>query len=82
VVQAREWGPGAERRNQLTGGPGREKQTIKNLKTKFKTDSNLTLSKTGLTGLRKFQIKYGCEVFETRSNFLHRNFFRFQVDFE
>jgi hypothetical protein len=30
----------------------------------------------------KFQIKYGCEGFQQRNNFLHRNFFIFKMDFE
>jgi hypothetical protein len=29
-----------------------------------------------------FLKKYGCEVFEERKNFLHRNFFRFEMDLE
>jgi hypothetical protein len=32
--------------------------------------------------LIKIKIKYGPEGFEERNNFLHRNFFRFGVDFE
>jgi hypothetical protein len=31
---------------------------------------------------KKFEIKYGCEWFEEGNNFLHRNFFRFKMDFE
>jgi hypothetical protein len=58
--RAEEWGSAATRGNQLTCRPSREKQTIKNSKTKFKTNSNLSLSKTSLTGIEKFQIKYGC----------------------
>jgi uncharacterized membrane protein len=32
--------------------------------------------------LEKFQIKYVFEGFEERSNLLHINFFRFELDFE
>jgi hypothetical protein len=32
--------------------------------------------------LEKFEIKYGCEVFEEGNNFLHRNFFRFEIYFK
>jgi hypothetical protein len=32
--------------------------------------------------LEKFKIKYGYEGFEDRNNFLHRNFSRFEMDFE
>jgi hypothetical protein len=32
--------------------------------------------------LESFQIKYGIEGIEERNNFIHRNFFRFDVDFE
>jgi hypothetical protein len=32
--------------------------------------------------IENFDIKYGCEVFSERNNFLHRNFFRFEMDFE
>jgi hypothetical protein len=38
--------------------------------------------KDGLPLLEKSQIKYGIEGFEERNNFLHRNFFRFELDFE
>jgi hypothetical protein len=31
---------------------------------------------------QKNKINYGCEGFEERNNFLHRNFFKFEVDFE
>jgi hypothetical protein len=51
-------------------------------KSKFKTDSNLTLSKTSLPGLKKSKIKYSCEVFEEGNNFIHSNFFRFKMDFK
>jgi hypothetical protein len=30
----------------------------------------------------KFQIKYGIDGFEERKNFLHRNFFKFEIHFE
>jgi hypothetical protein len=32
--------------------------------------------------VENFEIKYGFEGFNERNNFLHRNFFRFEVDFE
>jgi hypothetical protein len=38
--------------------------------------------KDGLLLLEKFQIKYGMEGFEERDNFLHRNFFGFELNFE
>jgi hypothetical protein len=39
-------------------------------------------SKKGLPQLKKFRIKYGFEGYEERNNFLHRNFFIFEIDFE
>jgi hypothetical protein len=33
-----------------------------------------------LPELEKFEIKYGCAGFEEGNNFLHRNFFRFEMD--
>jgi hypothetical protein len=51
-------------------------------KSKFKTDSNLTISKTGLPGIEKSKIKYVCEVLKEGNNFLHRNFLRFEIYFE
>jgi hypothetical protein len=36
----------------------------------------------GPSELRKYEIKYGFEWFDERNNFLHRNVFRFKVDFE
>jgi hypothetical protein len=38
--------------------------------------------KDGLPVLENFQVKYGIEGFEERDNFIHRNFFRFELDFE
>jgi hypothetical protein len=38
--------------------------------------------KDGLLLLQNFQIKYGIEGFAERDNFLHRNFFIFELDFE
>jgi hypothetical protein len=35
-----------------------------------------------LPELKKFETKYGCEGFEEWNNFLHRNFFRSEMDFE
>jgi hypothetical protein len=32
--------------------------------------------------LEKFKIVYGCEGFEYQNNFLHRKFFRFEINFE
>jgi hypothetical protein len=40
--------------------------------------SNFDRSKNGLPELKK----YGCEVFEEGNNFLHHNFFRFEMDFK
>jgi hypothetical protein len=39
-------------------------------------------SKFDLPELQKFEIKYGREGFEEGNNFLHRKFFRFEMDFE
>jgi hypothetical protein len=38
--------------------------------------------KDDLPELEKIEIKYGCEVFEIRSNFPYRNFLILEVDFE
>jgi hypothetical protein len=43
---------------------------------------NFNQSKNDLTLLRKKKIKYGFEGFVEMNNFLHRNFFKFRVDFE
>jgi hypothetical protein len=42
----------------------------------------LIQSKDGLTKLKRFQIKYGCEGFEVRNNLPYRNFSKFGVEFE
>jgi hypothetical protein len=39
-------------------------------------------TKKGLPRVKKFELKYGVEGLEERNNFLHRNFFIFEVDFE
>jgi hypothetical protein len=41
---------------------------------------NFDRAKNDLSELKKFEIKYGCEEFEERNNFLHRNFFIFLMD--
>jgi hypothetical protein len=51
----------------------------------FKTDSNhskFECSKKNFPELKKIKIKYDCEDFEERNNFFHRNFSRFETNFE
>jgi hypothetical protein len=38
--------------------------------------------KNDISELEKFEIKYGCEGLEEGNNFLHRNFFKFEIDFK
>jgi hypothetical protein len=52
------------------------------MKSKFSIDLNLKRSKAYLPELTKFQLKYCGEVFDVGNNFLHRNFSRFEMDFE
>jgi hypothetical protein len=75
----------------LMGGPGalcqvlnpfkptKSTQTHSNL---FQIILNLLLSKKGLIKLKIFKIKYGFEGFAERKNFLHSNFFKFEMGFE
>jgi hypothetical protein len=49
---------------------------------KFKSFQTLANPKRTFLSSKKIEIKYGCEIFEERNNFLHRNFFRFKTDFE
>jgi hypothetical protein len=56
-----------------------EIQTILN---KIQIHPSFDRSKRDLLGLKKFQRKYEIEEFEERNNFIHRNFFKFEVDFE
>jgi hypothetical protein len=44
--------------------------------------SNFDRSKKDLPWLKKIEVKYGCEGFEERNNFLHRNFSRLEMDFK
>jgi hypothetical protein len=44
--------------------------------------SNFDQFKKDLSELKKFEIKYGCEGFEERNNFIYRNFSRFEMDFK
>jgi hypothetical protein len=44
--------------------------------------SNFDPSKKDVPELEKFEIKYGCEFFEERINFLYRNFSIFEMDFK
>jgi hypothetical protein len=48
----------------------------------FKIFPNFHRSKKDLLELENFETKYGCEGFDERHNFLHRNFFRSEMDFE
>jgi hypothetical protein len=41
---------------------------------------NFNQSKKDLSELKKFEIKYGCKLFEEGNNFLHRDFFRFEME--
>jgi hypothetical protein len=63
-------------------GPGQSNSSVFYLLKIFQTDFNLIQSKDGVLLLGKFQIKYGFEAFEIRNNFLHRNFFRFELYYE
>jgi hypothetical protein len=55
---------------------------IRNISKDFKSIQNLIQPKTDIPKLQKFKIKYGCQDFGERNNFIHRNFFRFQMYFE
>jgi hypothetical protein len=48
----------------------------------IRTHQNLLWSKQDLPLLQKFEIKYGCKVFEIRNNFTSKYFLRFKLDFE
>jgi hypothetical protein len=48
----------------------------------FENPLNFERSNKYFPLLRKIQIKYGFEDFEDMDNFLHRNFFRFELDFD
>jgi hypothetical protein len=65
-----------ERRERaLTGGPlGLNKFDLFQTNS---THSNLIWSKQDPPALQNFEIKYGWKLFETRNNFVQRNFFRF-----
>jgi hypothetical protein len=39
-------------------------------------------SEKDIPELKKIEIKYGCEFFEERINFLYRNFSIFEMDFK
>jgi hypothetical protein len=64
-------------------GPGNQNQIKFDFFFKrVQTSSKLIQSKQGPPELKKIEIKYDCEGFEERNNFLHRNFSRFEVDFK
>jgi hypothetical protein len=42
----------------------------------------IDLIKRWSSRFEKFQVKYGIEGFEERKSFLHRSFFKFELDFE
>jgi hypothetical protein len=45
-------------------------------------DSNFDRPKRNHPELQKFEIEYSFKYFERMNNFLHRNFFRFEMDFK
>jgi hypothetical protein len=68
-------------------GPGQHsaRQCSSNEFKHFKFDSNVPKrigSKQDLSGLKKFKIKYGWQIFEIRNNFDYINFLRIRMDFE
>jgi uncharacterized protein YdhG (YjbR/CyaY superfamily) len=48
----------------------------------FKSFPKFDQSKKDFPELENFEIKYGCEGFEERNNLIHRNIFRFKMDFK
>jgi hypothetical protein len=48
----------------------------------FQIPSKFDWSKNDLPRLKKFEIKYSFEDLKKMNNFIHRNFFRFERDFE
>jgi hypothetical protein len=64
------------------GRAGEERKNDLNLNLTIQKYSNLIHSKSDLIRLIFFEIKYGSEDFTERNNFLHRNIFKFEVDFE
>jgi hypothetical protein len=48
---------------------------------KFKNHSNSNRCRKDLPGIKN-EIKYGWEGFEEKNNFLHRNFFSFEMNFK
>jgi hypothetical protein len=72
-------GPGALCRVFNPFKPTKSTQTRSNL---FQIILNLLHSKKGLIKLKFFEIKYGFEDFAEINNFLHRNFFKFEMGFE
>jgi hypothetical protein len=49
---------------------------------RFQNHSSFIRSKKDLPDLKKFEIKYGFEVFDEKNNFTYRNVSRFELDFE
>jgi hypothetical protein len=48
----------------------------------IQTHWNFIWSKQDLSKLKIFEMKYGCEWFVKRNNFLHSNLSRFEMDFK
>jgi hypothetical protein len=63
-------------------GPGLREQCRPAFKTNFQTEHDLIQSKNGFIVTKNFQIKYGREGIKIRSNFIHRNFSRIEMDFK
>jgi hypothetical protein len=48
----------------------------------IQTHPNLLWSKQDFPLLQKFELKYGCKVFELRNNFSYKDFLRLELDFD
>jgi hypothetical protein len=78
-MEADRWAP-----TTVQGGAGQTVWTDSNLNgfNQFKFLPSFYRSEEDLSVRGKFGIKNGFEGFEGRNNFVYRNFFKFEVDFE
>jgi hypothetical protein len=74
------WGGGSGSVGRLIGccfGLARKNSIYFDLFKNFSNSSKLIRFKDGLPLLKKIQVKYGCELFKIRNNFISRIFSRF-----
>jgi hypothetical protein len=75
-------GDATRRQGEKRAGPDSRESGIFYLVKRISKGSDLIRLKDGLSELKNFKIKYGCEGIKIRNNFPYWNFSKFGIEFE